>query len=158
MRSGCFLAGRRCPVTTANIDEAIDRYVCERKKSERKNAENKFLSYAYLACGERDAVTFMKKTRGLIKYYIDYLSVLENPVRGPQAGWLGLMSLVFFFGIFMLTDDDLLVAGIFITSGTLVNGISLARAVIAKWVETAVMIAFYQEIVELIDRSVPKEV
>jgi hypothetical protein len=145
-------------VNTANIDEAIERYVCERKRSEKKTAEGKFLSYAYLACGERDTVTFMKKTRGLIKYYIDYLSVLENPLRGPQAGWLALMSLVFFFGVFMLTDDDMLVAGIFITSGTLVNGISLARAVIAKWVETAVMIAFYQEIVDLIDRSVPKEV
>ncbi len=144
-------------MTTIKIDEAIERYVSERKKSERKVAENKFLSYAYLACGESDTATFMKRARGLIRYYIDYLSVLENPLRGPQAGWLALMSMVFCFGIYMISDEDMRFAGIFVTSGTLVNGISLARAVFAKWVETAVMIAFYREIVELIDKSIPAE-
>lgn len=144
-------------MTTIKIDEAIERYVSERKKSERKVAENKFLSYAYLACGESDTATFMKRARGLIRYYIDYLSVLENPLRGPQAGWLALMSMVFCFGIYMICDEDMRFAGIFVTSGTVVNGISLARAVIAKWVETAVMIAFYREIVELIDKSIPAE-
>lgn len=144
-------------MTTIKIDEAIERYVSERKKSERKVAENKFLSYAYLACGESDTATFMKRARGLIRYYIDYLSVLENPLRGPQAGWLALMSMVFCFGIYMISDEDMRFAGIFVTSGTVVNGISLARAVIAKWVETAVMIAFYREIVELIDKSIPAE-
>lgn len=144
-------------MTTIKIDEAIERYVSERKKSERKVAENKFLSYAYLACGESDTATFMRRARGLIRYYIDYLSVLENPLRGPQAGWLALMSIVFFFGIYMMSDEDMRLAGIFVSSGTLVNGISLARAVIEKWVETAVMIAFYREIVELIDKSLPAE-
>lgn len=144
-------------MTTIKIDEAIDRYVSERKKSERKVAETKFLSYTYLACGESDTTTFMRKAKGLVRYYIDYLTVLENPLHGPQAGWLGLMTMVFLFGIYMLTDDEMRVAGIFVTSGTLVNGISLARAVVAKWVETAVMIAFYREIVELIDKTLPAE-
>jgi len=140
-------------MTTLKIDEAIERYVSERKRSERKVAENKFLSYTYLACGESDTATFMRRARGLIRYYIDYLSVLENPLRGPQAGWLALMSIVFCFGIYMVSNDDLRIAGIFVTTGTLVNGISLARAVISKWVETAVTIAFYREIVELIDKT-----
>lgn len=144
-------------MTTIKIDEAIERYVHERKTSDRKVAGNRFLSYTYLACGESDTANFMKKARSLIRYYIDYLAVLENPLRGPQAGWLVLMSIVFSFGLYMLNDEEMRVAGIFVCSGTLVNGISLARAVIAKWVETAVMIAFYREIVELIDNTLPAE-
>lgn len=144
-------------MTTTKIDEAIERYVSERKKSERKVAENKFLRYTYLACGERDIAEFMRRSRSLISYYIDYLTVLENPLRGPQAAWLALMALVFAFGIFMLTDEDMRVAGIFITSGTLVNGISLGRVVVDKWVETSVTIALYRELIEIIDSSLPAE-
>lgn len=144
-------------MTEAKIDEAIERYVIERKRSERKVAESKFLSYTYLACGESDVTAFMRRSRSLIRYYIDYLTVLENPLRGPQAGWLALMVIVFSFGIYMLTDDEMRFAGIFITSGTLVNGISLSRAVIDKWVETSVTIALYQEIIELIDNTLPAE-
>jgi hypothetical protein len=144
-------------MTTANIDEAIERYVNERKKSERKVAENKFLRYTYLACGERDIAAFMRRSRSLIRYYIDYLTVLENPLRGPQAAWLVLMAMVFSFGIYMLADDEMRVAGIFISSGTLVNGISLARSMIDKWIETSVTIALYREIIELIDSSLPSE-
>ena len=144
-------------MTTTKIDEAIERYVTERKKSERKAAETKFLRYSYLACGESDVTAFMRRSRSLIRYYIDYLTVLENPLRGPQAAWLVLMAIVFTFGIYMLTDEDMRVAGIFITSGTMVNGISLSRAVIDKWVETAIMIALYREIIELIDNTLPSE-
>jgi hypothetical protein len=144
-------------VTTANIDDAIERYVSERKKSERKAAETKFLSYTYLACGESDAAAFMRRVRSLIRYYIDFLTVLENPLRGPQAAWLALMAIVFAFGIYMLTDEEMRMAGIFITSGTLVNGISLGRSVVDKWVEIAVTIALYREIIELIDNTLPAE-
>jgi hypothetical protein len=138
-------------MTTISIDKAIEQYVTERKKSSRKAAESKFITYTYLASGENDVVAFMKRIRGLACYYIDFLSVLENPLRGPQAAWLALIVVVFSIGIFMLTDDDLRLAGIFITSGTLVNGISLGRIVAAKWLETGVMIALYREIVDLID-------
>lgn len=144
-------------MTTTKIDEAIERYVNERRKSEQKVAENKFLSFTYLACGESDVKTFMLRSRSLIRYYIDFLSVLENPLRGPQAGWLALMVIVFSFGIFMLTDEDMRIAGIFITSGTAVNGISLGRSVIDKWVETSVTIAMYREIIELIDNTLSSE-
>ncbi len=144
-------------MTTTKIDEAIERYVNERKKSERKVAETKFLRFTYLACGESDITAFMRRSRSLIRYYIDYLTVLENPLRGPQAAWLALMAMVFFFGICMLTDEEMRMAGIFITSGTLVNGISLARAVTDKWVETSVTIALYREIIEIIDSSLPSE-
>lgn len=144
-------------MTTTTIDEAIERYVSERKKSDRKVAETKFLSYSYLACGESDVMAFMRRSRSLIRYYIDYLTVLENPLRGPQAAWLTLMALVFLFGIGMLTDDEMRLAGIFITSGTLVNGISLGRSVVDKWVETAITIALYREIIELIDTTLPSE-
>lgn len=144
-------------MTTTKIDEAIERYVNERRKSERKVAETKFLSYTYLACGESDVAAFMRRSRSLIRYYIDFLTVLENPLRGPQAGWLVLMVVVFLFGIFMLTDEDMRVAGIFISSGTLVNGISLGRAIIDKWVEISVTIALYRELIELIDHTLPSE-
>lgn len=142
---------------TAKIDEAIERYVTERKKSERKVAENKFLKYTYLACGEQDIAAFMRRVRSLMRYYIDYLTVLENPLRGPQAAWLALMAMVFAFGIYMMTDDEMRISGIFISLGTLVNGISLARAVVDKWIETSVTIALYREIIELIDNSLPSE-
>lgn len=144
-------------MTTDNIDDAIEQYVNARKKSERKVAESKFLRYTYLACGENDKTAFMRRCRSLIRYYIDYLTVLENPMRGPQAAWLALMVLVFSFGIYLLTDEDMRVAGIFITSGTLVNGISLGRSVIAKWIDIAVTIALYREIIELIDNTLPAE-
>jgi len=144
-------------MTETKIDEAIERYVTERKKSERKVAETKFLSYTYLACGESDVAAFMRRSRSLIRYYIDFLTVLENPLRGPQAAWLALMALVFAFGIYMLTDEEMRLAGIFITSGTVVNGISLGRSVIDKWVEISVTIALYRELLELIDNTLPSE-
>lgn len=144
-------------MTTDNIDDAIEQYVKERKKSERKVAESSFLRYAYLACGESDSAAFMRRCRGLIRYYIDLLTVLENPLRGPQAAWLALMAIVFAVGVYMLSDEDMRVAGIFITSGTLVNGISLGRSVIDKWIEIAVTIALYREIIELIDNTLPAE-
>lgn len=144
-------------MTAAKIDEAIDRYVNERKKGARKAAESKFLSYTYLACGESDVTAFMRRSRSLIVYYIDFLTVLENPLRGPQAAWLALMAIVFSFGIYMLTDEEMRIAGIFITSGTVVNGISLGRAVIDKWIETSVTIALYRELIELIDNTLPSE-
>ena len=144
-------------MTATKIDEAIERYVTERKKSERKVAETKFLSYTYLVCGESDVAAFMRRSRSLIRYYIDFLTVLENPLRGPQAAWLALMALVFAFGIYMLTDEEMRLAGIFITSGTVVNGISLGRSVIDKWVEISVTIALYRELIELIDNTLPAE-
>ena len=144
-------------MTTTKIDDAIERYVIERKKSERKVAETKFLSYTYLACGESDTVAFMRRIRSLIRYYIDYLTVLENPLRGPQAAWLALMAIVFSFGIYMLTDEEMRIAGIFITSGTAINGISLGRSVIYKWVDISVTIALYCEIIEIIDNILPSE-
>jgi len=144
-------------MTETKIDEAIERYVTERKKSERKVAETKFLSYTYLACGESDVAAFMRRSRSLIRYYIDFLTVLENPLRGPQAAWLALMAFVFAFGLYMLTDEDMRLAGIFITSGTVVNGISLGRSVIDKWVEISVTIALYRELIELIDNTLPSE-
>lgn len=144
-------------MTTMKIDEAIEHYVKERKKSERKVAETKLLRYIYLTCGESDIAAFMRRSRSLLRYYIDYLTVLENPLRGPQAAWLAMMAMVFFFGAYMLTDDEMRFAGIFITSGTLVNGISLGRAVVDKWVETSVTIALYREIIEIIDNSLPAE-
>jgi hypothetical protein len=144
-------------MTTDNIDDAIEQYVNERKKSERKVAESKFLRYTYLACGESDKSAFMRRCRGLIRYYIDFLTVLENPMRGPQAAWLVLLALVFSLGIYMLTDENLRVAGIIITSGTLVNGISLGRSVVVKWIKIAVTIALYREIIELIDSILTAE-
>lgn len=144
-------------MTTTNIDDAIEQYVSERKKSERKVAETRFLRYTYLVSGENDTAAFMRRARSLIRYYIDFLTVFENPMRGPQTAWLALMAVVFSFGIYMLTVDDLRIAGIFITSGTLVNGISLGRSVIDKWVDISVTIALYREIIELIDNTLPVE-
>lgn len=139
----------------STIDTAIERYAQERRTLSKKEAQAHFLSYTYVVCGANHAEDFLKRTRGMLCYYIDCLSIFDNPFRAPQACWLVLMAMVFAFGLFMLGNDDTIVAGFFIAGGTLVNGMSIWRIVCTRWLDTGIMIALYREIIELIDSTLP---
>lgn len=141
----------------STIDTAIERYAHDRKTHTKKEAQEHFLSYAYLVFDVKGAEAFLKRTRGMLCYYIDYLSRFENPFRGPQAGWLLLMAIVFSFGIALIGDDDTCLTGLFIAAGTTANGVSLWRIVCARWLDTGIMIALYSEIIELIDSIIPRD-
>jgi hypothetical protein len=133
------------------IDRIIERYAEERKHAKRQVAQEHFLAYVYLVCNAGEVEQFMKRTRGLLAYYIDSLSLFENPFRNTQVCWLLLMFLLFGFSIYMMTDADLCYAGIILCPGTVIFGTSLWKIVWTKWLDTGLLIACYREIIDLID-------
>lgn len=136
-----------------DIDTVIERYAQDRKTGSKQVAQEHFLSYIYVVFDVNSAESFMKRTRGMLSYYINSMSLFENPFRGPEPCWLVLMAMVFAFSLCMLADDDTSLIGFFIAAGTLVNGVSLWRIVFSKWLDTGVMIAIYREIIDLIDST-----
>lgn len=133
------------------LDKIIGRYAEERKRATQKVAQEHFLAYAYLVCSADEVEKFLKRTRKLLTYYVDSLSLFENPFRNSQVCWLMLMFFLFCFSIFMMTDDDFRTTGIIICTGNVIYGISLWKLVWSKWLETSVLIAYYKEIIDLID-------
>jgi hypothetical protein len=133
------------------IDQAIEKYVNERMKKGRKCATEKFLAYAYLKHGSGEVVEFMKRVRGLTRYYIDFLNVMENPFRGPELAFFASMVVVACLGGYLTTQEDSRLLGILILSGTLVHAWSLLCTVARKWLDLGVMVAIYREIIELAD-------
>lgn len=138
---------------TRQIDEAIDKYVNERMKASRKSAADRFLSYAYLKYAGDELGDFMRKVRGLSRYYIDFLKVMENPFKGPELAWFASMITVGVVSCYMMGDEGSRLAGIFIFSGTLVHAWALLRMVAKKWRDIGVMIAIYREIIDIIDKE-----
>ncbi len=136
------------------IDDAIDRYVDERKRKGKESARERFLAYAYLKYGGDDLQVFMKKVGGLTRYYINFLAVMENPFRGPELAWMALMFIVGIFSGYLLSQEEYRLFGIIAFSGTMVNGWALISAVLRKWLDVGVMIAIYREIVELVESEV----
>ncbi len=142
-------------MNTTVIDEAIDKYVHERMEKGRKSAAERFLSYAYLRYGGDELKEFLKKVRGLTRYYVDFLTLMENPFKGPELAWLASMIMVGIVSGFMMENEEMRIAGIFVFSGTVVHAFSLLRMVARKWRETGVMIAIYREIIEIVDKEAP---
>lgn len=138
---------------TTVIDEAIDKYVNERMEKGRKSAAERFLSYAYLRYGGDELNEFLKKVRGLTRYYVDFLTLMENPFKGPELAWLASMITVGVVSCLMMGDDDMRITGIFLFSGTVVHAFSLLRMVAKKWREIGVMIAIYREIIEIVEKE-----
>ena len=139
---------------TRVIDEAIDKYVDERKKRGKKTASERFLTYVYLRHGGDEVLEFLKKVGGLARYYINFLKIMQNPFKGPELAWFASMLTVAIFSCYLMTLDSYRLLGILLFSGTIVHGWSLACEVIKKWLDIGVMIAIYREIVELVDREV----
>ncbi|AJE04634.1 GSU0071 family protein [Geobacter pickeringii] len=138
---------------TTVIDEAIDKYVNERMEKGRKSAAERFLSYAYLRYGGDELNEFLKKVRGLTRYYVDFLTLMENPFKGPELAWLASMITVGAVSCIMMGDEEMRITGIFLFSGTVVHAFSLLRMVAKKWREIGVMIAIYREIIEIVEQE-----
>jgi hypothetical protein len=134
-----------------DIDKIIERYAEERKHATRQVTQQHFLAHAYLLCTHGEIEPFLKRTRGLLRYYVDCLSLFENPFRNSQVCWLLLLFLVFCFSIFMMTDSSLCLLGMIICTGTVIFGTSLWKIVWSQWLATGILISCYQEIIDLID-------
>ncbi len=141
-------------MNTEIIDEAIERYVSERMTAGRERARARFISYAHLKYAGEDLVDFMRHAEGLTRYYIDLTRVLENPFRGREMAFFATMLVVAIFSCWLLHDEDTRLSGIFILSGTIVNGVTLLKQIAAKWSESGVMIAIYEEIAALAEHEV----
>lgn len=138
---------------TKLIDEAIDKYVHERMEKGRKSAAERFLSYAYLKYAGDELTEFLKKVRGLTRYYVDFLTLMENPFKGPELAWFASMITIGIVSCFMMGEEETRLAGIFVFSGTLVHAWSLILMVAKKWREIGVMIAIYREIIEIVEKE-----
>ena len=138
---------------TKLIDEAIDKYVNERMTRGRSSAAERFLAYAYLKYAGDELAEFLKKVRGLTRYYVDFLTLMENPFKGPELAWLASMITVGIVSGFMMWGEETRLAGIFIFSGTLVHAGALIKMAAKKWREIGVMIAIYREIIEIVERE-----
>jgi hypothetical protein len=134
---------------TNTIDEAIERYVNERMTAGKERARARFLSYAHLKCAGGEIVDFMRHANGLTRYYIDLTRVLENPFRGREMAFLASMLVVAVFSCWLMHDQETRLVGICVFSGTILNGFSLLKQIAAKWLESGVMIAIYEEIAAL---------
>ncbi|MBI5656872.1 MAG: hypothetical protein HZC44_08670 [Geobacter sp.] len=140
-------------MNTDIIDEAIDKYVHERLEKGKLPARERFLAYAYLKHGGDELAEFMKKVKGLSRYYIDFLKVMENPFKGPEFAWLASMLTMGIFSCYLMTVTDFRLMGIMIFAGTLVHACALISNVAKKWLDIGVMIAIYREIVELVENE-----
>lgn len=140
-----------------DIDRVIERYVTERKQVPQQVAQQHFLVYASLVCRHDDLNQFMRKTRGLLIYYIDSLSIFDNPFRNAKVCWLLLLFGIFTFSTYMLTMDELRLAGMVLGSGAIIFGTSLWKTVWSRWLDTDLLINSYREIIELIDSLLPSQ-
>lgn len=135
----------------SEMDRIIERYAEERRRGSRQVAQEHFLAYAYLLCGAGEVEQFMKNTRSLVVYYIDSLSLFENPFKNSRAHWLLFMLLWFCFSIYMILDSTLYVIGIINLTGTVIFSRSLWKIIWTEWLEASLLIAYYREIVDIID-------
>jgi len=144
----------RWVMNTEPIETAIEKYVHERMVQGKQRASEHFLAYAYLKYGGDEVREFMKKAVGLSRYYINFLTAMENPFRGPELFWLASMLLVGIFSCYLMGLDDLRLLGIMVFSGIVVHAGALIIAVAKKWSQTGVMIAIYREIAEIAEHEV----
>jgi hypothetical protein len=131
------------------IDEAIDRYVHERMSTGHQKARERFLANVYLKLRGDDIVDFFKKTSGLSRYYINYLKVMQNPLKGPECAWFASMLAIAIYAVMLMTTDDELQLGVFLLVGTVINAGSLICNTTKKWCDMGVMIAIYRELAQI---------
>lgn len=147
---------------TQPVDEAIERYVQERKIRGAKEAGARFLSYVHLRYQGKELAEFLKKTSGLLRYYIDFFRVMINPLKGPELAFFATSVSMALFGGMMLLEPEESTLGIILMSGAFVNVWTIGRNVVKKWCDLSVLIAIYREILvlaeqELLAETVPVE-
>ena len=137
------------------IDRLIECYAAERRHEPRQVAERHFLTRAYLVCRGDELGEFMSRMRNWLVYRIDSLSLFDNPFRNTQLFWLFFMFLWFCFSIYLLTDENYRMVGMINGAGTVIFGSSLWKMIWTRWLDTSLLIAYYREIIELIDSQLP---
>jgi hypothetical protein len=135
------------------VDEAIDLYVTERMAIGKDSASSHFLACIYLKRTGWEISEYMRRIRGMTRYYIDLTKVTQNPFKGPEIAWLGTMLAIAVYAMVLLTMDEQRTLGIWLLSGVLVNACYLIRRVANKWCELHVMVAIYLEIVQITERE-----
>jgi hypothetical protein len=140
-------------MTTETVEEAIDKYVHERMAAGKEQASERFLAYAYLKHGGDELREFLKKVRGLTKYYIDFLKLMENPFKGPELAWFASMVVVGIYSCYLVEVEESRAVGIFVLAGTLVHASSLICMTAKKWSDIGVTIAIYREIVQIVENE-----
>jgi hypothetical protein len=140
------------------VDEAIERYVRERKDRSAKEAAARFLSYVHLRYRGRELTEFLEKTTKMIRYYIDFFLVLVNPFKGPDFAFFASAVALAVFGGLMLNEPNERLPGIFLLSGALVNGWSIISRIIRKWCDLSVLIAIYRELLALAEKELKAEI
>ncbi|CAG0964440.1 GSU0071 family protein [Geobacter sp.] len=138
---------------TRTIDEALDKYVQERMAKGKQPAAERFLSYAYVKYSGDEVPEFMRKVGGLTRYYIDFLKVMGNPLKGPELAWFASMLTVVAASCYLMEMEESRLTGILIFSGTLASAFLLICFAARKWCEAGVMIAIYREILEIAEQE-----
>jgi hypothetical protein len=135
------------------VDEAIDIYVTERMVKGKQKASTHFLACLYLKQQHREIAESMRRVRGLTRYYIDLTRVIMNPFKGPEIAWLASMVNIAIYAALLISIEEQRLLGIALLSGTLVNACYLVRSALKKWCDLHVMLAIYDEIVQLADQE-----
>ncbi|GFO56122.1 hypothetical protein GMSM_31290 [Geomonas sp. Red276] len=135
------------------VDEAIDGYVNERMAKDKETALTHFLARIYLKQPAGEIAEAMRRVRGMTRYYIELTKVMVNPFKGPEVAWLASMIFIAIYAIILISMDDQRLLGIALLSGTLVNAAYLVTSGVKKWCRLHVMLAIYDEIVQITDHE-----
>ena len=128
-------------------------YVAERMARGKQKAITHFLACIYLKQQNWEIAESMRRVRGMTRYYIDLTRVTLNPFKGPEVAWLASMVNIALYAAVLISIDEQRLLGIALLSGTLVNACYLLRRVAKKWCEMHVMLAIYDEIVQIADHE-----
>jgi uncharacterized protein with NRDE domain len=140
-------------MNTQPVDEAIERYVRERKERGPKEAKAHFLSYVHLRYRGKDVTEFLDTTSRMVRYYINFFRLMVNPFKGPELAFFAAAVAMAVFGVLMLKEPEEQLPGIFILSGAMVNGWAIIRMVVRKWCDLNVLIAIYRELLNLAEKE-----
>ena len=135
------------------VDEAIDIYVTERMAKGKQTAIRHFLACIYLKQQSWETEETMRRVRGMTRYYIDLTKVMLNPFKGPEVAWLASMVNIAIYAAVLISLEEQRLLGILLLSGTLVNACYLVRSAARKWCELHVMLAIYDELVQIADHE-----
>jgi hypothetical protein len=135
------------------VDEAINIYVTERMAKGKQTALEHFRARLYLRQQASEIAESMLRVRGMTRYYIDLTKVMLNPLKGPELAWLAAMLNIAIYAVVLISLEEQRLLGIALLSGTLVNAGYLIRNVLKKWCDLHVMLAIYEEIVQIADHE-----
>lgn len=135
------------------VDEAISMYVSERMEKGKQMAITHFLACLYLKQQRGEVAESMRRVRGMTRYYIDLTKVMLNPFKGPEIAWFASMINIAIYGAVLISLEEQRTLGIALLAGTLVNGLYLVRNVARKWCDLHVMLAIYDEIVQITEHE-----